>query len=78
MPPISFGEGNLRNLEAVSDALALGIQGIIFGGQAEKRDFAGGKAANFLEGFKKQGALFVCDTEEVLACMKNRTFDKII
>ena len=78
LPPISFGEGNLRNLEAVSDALALGIQGIIFGGQAEKRDFAGGKAANFLEGFKKQGALFVCDTEEVLACMKNRTFDKII
>lgn len=78
LPPISFGEGNLRNLEAVSDALALGIHGIIFGGQAVERDFTGGKAVNFLEHFKKQGALFVRDTEEVIACMRNGTFGKLI
>lgn len=76
LPPISFGEGNLRNLEAVSDALALGIQGIIIGEQAEERDFTGGKAVCFLEGFKKQGALFVRDLDEVLTYIKNHTFDK--
>lgn len=69
LPPISFGEGNLRNLEAMSEAMAQGIPGIVFGEKAKERDFAGGKAVDFLERLKKQGALFVRDAEEVLTCI---------
>ena len=71
LPPISFGDGNLRNLEALAEAAAQGIPGIIFGEQAEERDFTGGKALGILQQLKEQGALFVNDPEEVLSCLKN-------
>ena len=76
LPPISFGEGNLRNLETMAEAMAQGIPGIVFGEQAEERDFTVGKATSFLERLKGQGAFFVNDSEEALACMKNNEIHK--
>lgn len=71
LPPISFGEGNLRNLEAAVEAIIQGIPGIIFGGQAEARDFTGGKAVNLLERLKIEGAHLVNSIEEVLDYIEN-------
>jgi iron complex transport system ATP-binding protein len=76
LPPISFGEGNLRNLEAMADAIAQGIPGIVFGDKAEERDFTGGKAVGILERLKEQGVLFVKNTEEVLDCLTNSEIKK--
>ncbi len=70
LPPIPFGEGNIRNLEAMVEAVAQGVPGIVLGDHGEDKDFTGGKAAALLEQMKEKGALFVNDIEDVLLYMK--------
>ncbi len=71
LPPISIGEGNLRNLEAMMEAVAQGITGIVFGEGMEERDFTEGKAAALLERLKNKGAHFVNNTGELMDYLKN-------
>ncbi|MDD2233800.1 MAG: ABC transporter ATP-binding protein [Desulfitobacteriaceae bacterium] len=72
LPPISFGEGNLRNLEAMSEAITQGIPGIVIGEQVEERDFTGGKASALLKQLRELGAVFVKDTAAVLNRIKKQ------
>lgn len=69
LPPIPFGEGNIRNLEAVVEAMSQGVPAIVFGEEVEKRDFTGGKVAGIMKRLKENGALFVSNVEEALARM---------
>ncbi len=71
LPPISFGEGNLRNLKAMSEAMAQGIPGIVIGEPAAERDFTGGKASALLELLKEQGAVFADNAETVLGILES-------
>jgi iron complex transport system ATP-binding protein len=65
--PTQFGDGNLRNLEAAEEALKKGIPTILLeDGPIEERDFTKGKATKYLAKLKKDGAITVKNTEEVL------------
>ncbi len=58
--PTQFGEGNLRNLEAIEKALEEGKPAIFLdNGQIKDRDFTNGKATKFIEKLKNKGALTV-------------------
>jgi iron complex transport system ATP-binding protein len=65
--PTQFGEGNLRNLDAVDEAMKKGIPVVLFENcPISERDFTGGKAAKYLEKFKANGAVTVCTIKEVV------------
>lgn len=66
--PTQFGEGNMRNLEAVDEAMKKGIPVVLFENcPISERDFTGGKAAKYLEKFKANGAVTVCTIKEVVS-----------
>lgn len=71
LPPIPFGEGNLRNLEALEEAMAQGAPVLMLEKQEQERDFAGGKATALLNRLKERGALSFSEIEEVLLYMKD-------
>ena len=76
LPPISFGEGNLRNLEAMVQVMQGGVPGIVVGGDMRERDFAGGRASALAERLKALGAVFVSDIPALLELVKNSTGKK--
>jgi iron complex transport system ATP-binding protein len=71
LPPISFGEGNLRNLEAMAQAMQGGVPGVVVGGDMRERDFAGGRAVALAERLKALGVVFVGDIAALLQFIKN-------
>lgn len=74
VPPLPFGAGNLRCLEAVEQAQNEGIPVHIFDpGGIDRRDFSGGQAAQKLKNLLSAGARAVNTVEElaeVIACCK--------
>lgn len=70
LPPISFGEGNLRNLEAMVEAVDKGIPGMVVGNDFTGRDFTGGKALDCIKRLQKKGAIFLRNAKEVAARIK--------
>jgi iron complex transport system ATP-binding protein len=66
--PTQFGEGNIRNLDAVAEAMKKGIPVVLFENcPISERDFTGGKAAKYLEKFKANGAVTACTIKEVVS-----------
>jgi len=64
---VPFGYGNLRNLEAVEEALERGITTyVIEEVPIERRDFTQGKAKKQLMELKNKGAIFVKNQNELL------------
>ncbi|EEG76265.1 ABC transporter ATP-binding protein [Dethiobacter alkaliphilus] len=70
LPPISFGEGNLRNLEAMTEVVGQGVMGIVLESQNSARDFTGGKAATYLQQLQEGGALFFNKEEHAIKHLK--------
>jgi len=62
-----FGKGNIRNLEAVVEALGKGKRILMIGVDLEKRDFTNGVATNYLMQLKERGATVVQSEEEALS-----------
>lgn len=72
IPPISFGEGNLRNLEIVAQAQKTGLMVLIL--EEEKiggRDYTQGQeATTIIKNMVKNGAISVREMEEVFTCLE--------
>ncbi len=67
VPPIPLGEGNLRNLEAVEQALDRGRSVLLLQEDgAPERDYTGGKARELLRRMWRKGALPCGSLEEML------------
>jgi len=65
--PTQFGEGNLRNLDAVDEAMNKGLPVVLFEScPISERDFTGGKATTYLEKFKADGAVTVKTIQELI------------
>jgi iron complex transport system ATP-binding protein len=66
VPPIPFGVGNLRNLEAVEKALEQGCPVALLAHPPEMSwDFTGGEAARLLERLKTKGAQLLQSRSEI-------------
>jgi len=66
--PTQFGEGNLRNLDAVDEAMKKGLPVVLFENcPISERDFTGGKATKYLEKFKANGAVTVKTIQELVS-----------
>ncbi len=71
VPPIPFGLGNLRNLEAVSSAQGEGCPIALLQPPGGKwSDFTGGKATLLLKDLIAGGARVVADKEEITAMLR--------
>ncbi len=70
VPPIPFGVGNLRNLEAVEEALEQGCPVALLAHPPEMSwDFTGGEAARLLERLKTKGAQLLQGRSEITALL---------
>jgi iron complex transport system ATP-binding protein len=68
---VPFGHVNLKNLEAVREALKMGKKVVVVKGDPEKeRDYTGGKAAAILKELEAREALFVESQEEALSTIE--------
>ncbi|MDO9535192.1 MAG: ABC transporter ATP-binding protein [Bacillota bacterium] len=68
VPPIPFGEGNLRNLQAVEQASREGIPVFILEEETSReRDYTGGQATAVISRLKKKGAFVTTDTDTMIA-----------
>jgi iron complex transport system ATP-binding protein len=68
LSPTQFGQGNLRNLDAVDEAMKKGLPVVLFENcPISERDFTGGKAAKYLEKFKANGAVTVSTIKELIS-----------
>jgi iron complex transport system ATP-binding protein len=71
VPPIPFGVGNLRNLEAVEKALEQGCPVAILDHTPDIMwDFTGGEAGRILERLKSKGAQVLHDRSEITALLE--------
>ena len=71
VPPIPFGVGNLRNLEAVEKALEQGCPVAILAHTPDIMwDFTGGEAGRILERLKSKGAQVLHDRSEITALLE--------
>ena len=71
IPPISFGEGNLRNLQIVAQAQVAGLAVLIL--EKEKimaRDYTQGQATEIIESMVEKGAISAKEMEEVFTCLE--------
>jgi len=67
---VPFGFGNLRNLEAVKEALERGIPTYVIDEvPIERRDFTKGEAKRLLMELKSKGAIFVRNQNELLSLL---------
>jgi iron complex transport system ATP-binding protein len=72
VPPIPFGEGNLRNLLAVEQALDTGKPVFLLeGSRAAERDYTGGKAERIIKKMKRKGASWGAELEAVIIYLRN-------
>lgn len=71
IPPIPFGMGNLRNLEAVETAQERGCPVAVLKSNAgRQRDFTGGKADRLLERLTAKGARVLSNKQQITALLK--------
>lgn len=70
--PTQFGGGNLRNLDAAETALKQGIPTILLeNGPYKERDFTNGKATEYLNRLRNNGATTVHGIRELVAFINN-------
>lgn len=68
VPPIPFGEGNLRNLQAVEQASDEGVPVFLLEEETSReRDYTGGQASAVISRLKKKGAFVTTDTDTFIA-----------
>jgi iron complex transport system ATP-binding protein len=73
VPPIPFGIGNLRNLEAVETALEQGSPVAILSHALDQVwDFTGGEAGQILERLKSKGAQLLGDRSQITALLERK------
>ncbi len=73
VPPIPFGMGNLRNLEAVDEMLSSRLAVVMLEEKPfSQRDYCGGEAVAVYERIKEKGALLLPDTQTLLAFLHTR------
>lgn len=71
IPPISFGEGNLRNLQIVAQAQVEGLPVLILGKEKiMARDYTQGQATEIIESMVEKGAISAKEMEEVFTCLE--------
>ena len=71
VPPIPYGVGNLRNLEAVEKALEEGRPVAIFSHPPGAAwDFTGGEAGRILKQLKNKGASVLKERDEIMALLE--------
>ena len=76
--PTQFGEGNLRNLDAVEEAMKNDLPVVLYENcPISERDFTGGKAAKYLEKFKANGAVTVCTIKELVSFLDDLEIKKV-
>ena len=79
IPSIPFGYGNMRNLEAVEEAISSRLRVLMLEEQPfSYRDYSGGKAGAVYERIKAKGALVLPDKETLLSVLEaHRTSDNV-
>ena len=71
VPPIPYGVGNLRNLEAVKKAWEKGLPVAIFShAPGAAWDFTGGEAGRILEQLKEEGAPVLQHRDEIITLLE--------
>ncbi|MEJ2126722.1 MAG: ABC transporter ATP-binding protein [Candidatus Bathyarchaeota archaeon] len=76
--PTQFGEGNLRNLDAVEEAMKNDLPVVLYENcPISERDFTGGTAAKYLEKFKANGAVTVCTIKELVSFLDDLEIKKV-
>ncbi|MEW5922255.1 MAG: ATP-binding cassette domain-containing protein [Bacillota bacterium] len=73
VPSIPFGMGNLRNLEAVQEAMSPGMSVLLFEETpVAQRDYCGGKAQLLYESIKNRGALVFRELKDLLSFLREQ------
>jgi iron complex transport system ATP-binding protein len=76
--PTQFGEGNMRNLDAVEEAMKYDLPVVLYENcPISERDFTGGTAAKYLEKFKANGAVTVCTIKELVSFLDDLEIKKV-
>lgn len=71
LSPVCFGQGNLKNLEALDYALKLGIPVYLLDEvPIEERDHTGGKASSIYKKLKSKGARTIDDVDRLVSELK--------
>ncbi|NLL58671.1 MAG: ABC transporter ATP-binding protein [Firmicutes bacterium] len=72
VPPIPFGPGNLRNLQAVEEVISSRFTVVMLEERPfAERDYCGGKAVEVYERIKQKGALVTKGVDDLLAICKD-------
>ena len=72
VPPIPFGPGNLRNLQALEEALPAQLILLLQEQHLERRDYSGGKAVAIYKKLKENGAHLFPDIKTMLTFLLRR------